>query len=43
MRRLEQVKTVLEILLLLVFLGLLVHIWRSSGKDHALGLLTNKP
>lgn len=40
---LERFKTILEILVLLLFLMLLTHIWRSKGTDHAFGLLTNLP
>ena len=43
MRTLEQIKTVLELILLTLFLLLLIHIWRSRGTTHALNLLTNVP
>lgn len=43
MSRLTTIKTVLEIMLLLVFMVLLWHIWRSTGRENALALLTNKP
>ncbi len=43
MKHLENVKTVLEIILLLFFLVLGIHLLRTRGHEHTFSLLTNKP
>lgn len=43
MRTLVHAKTILEVILLGLFLILLIHLWRTRGHEHALSLLTNKP
>lgn len=43
LQQLTYIKTVLELLLLVVFLTLLLHIARKDGRARALSLLTNVP
>lgn len=43
LQTLTYIKTVLELVLLVVFLGLLIHIARKDGRLKALSLLTNVP
>lgn len=43
MNTLSNIKVILEIVVLMVFLGLLIHVARRDGRKAALGLLTNLP
>ena len=43
MNTLTNIKVLLEIAVLVIFLGLLIHIAKRDGRHAALGLLTNMP